>query len=112
MKVSYNDTAKAIVCGNGARNALINGSGTWELTSNTNCNPGYSEWGFGSRTQWNVTKDFYMGVDVYYVKLQPETSGQIFYNAATNTAKPSSYYWVEDQDNIGTRVRFHRDIVP
>ena len=44
----------------------------------TGCNPGYTEWGFGSRTQWNVTKDFYMGVDVYYVKLQPEMSGVEF----------------------------------
>ena len=27
-------------------------------------------WWIGSRTQWNVTKDFYMGVDVLYSKLQ------------------------------------------
>jgi hypothetical protein len=108
MKVSYNDTAKAIVCGN----SISNGAGTWRTTSDTNCNPGYSEWGFGSRTQWNVTKDFYMGVDVYYVKLQPEMSGPIVYTAGTNTAKPSGTYLVEDQDNVGTRVRFHRDIVP
>ena len=29
-----------------------------------------STWWIGSRTQWNVTKDFYMGVDVLYSKLQ------------------------------------------
>ena len=30
----------------------------------------WSTWWIGSRTQWNVTKDFYMGVDVLYTKLQ------------------------------------------
>jgi hypothetical protein len=76
IKESYNDAAKAIVCT--GSNALINRPGTWRPTNDTVCNPGYSEWGFGSRTQWNVTKDFYMGVDVYYVKLQPEMSGTVF----------------------------------
>jgi hypothetical protein len=107
MKVSYNDTAKAIVCGNANAGGQ---SGLWGVTSDTNCNPGYSEWGFGSRTQWNVTKDFYMGVDVYYVKLQPEMSGPIV--LGTNGAKPAGTYFVEDQDNVGTRIRFHRDIAP
>jgi hypothetical protein len=108
MKVSYNDTAKAIVCGNAP---VSPGSGQWGgLSIDTNCNPGYSEWGFGSRTQWNVTKDFYMGVDVYYVKLQPEMSGPIV--LGTNGAKPAGTYFVEDQDNVGTRIRFHRDIAP
>jgi Porin subfamily len=105
--VSYNDAATAIVC----NNAVANGTGTWSLTNDTACNPGYSEWGFGSRTQWNVTKDFYMGVDVYYVKLQPEMSGTVFVNGSVG-AKPGGTYFVEDQDNVGTRVRFHRDIVP
>ena len=34
------------------------------------CNMDWSTWWIGSRTQWNVTKDFYMGVDVLYTKLQ------------------------------------------
>jgi hypothetical protein len=117
MKVSYNDTAKAIWCNNAGVNATPGVGSGWGLATNegrelTGCNPGYSEWGFGSRTQWNVTKDFYMGVDVYYVKLQPEMSGVVFYNAAANTAKPTGHYYVDDMDNVGTRVRFHRDIAP
>jgi hypothetical protein len=109
MKVSYNDTAKDIICfGN---TAVVNGTGTWQHNGDGVCNPGYSEWGFGSRTQWNVTKDFYMGVDVYYVKLQPEMSGSITLNGSAG-AKPGGKYFVEDQDNVGTRIRFHRDINP
>ena len=29
----------------------------------------WSTWWLGSRTQWNVTKDFYMGLDVMYARL-------------------------------------------
>jgi hypothetical protein len=123
MKVEYNDAAKAIICDNATfRNTNFppgppfGGSnpaaGNWGLTQNTVCNPGYSQYGFGSRTQWNVTKDFYMGVDVYYLKLQPEMGGEINYTQNTTNAKPSGVYLVEDQDIVGTRIRFHRDINP
>ena len=33
------------------------------------CDNNWNYWWIGSRTQWNVTKDFYMGVDVLYTKL-------------------------------------------
>ena len=33
------------------------------------CSPNFSFWQVGSRTQWNVTKDFFMGVDVTYTHL-------------------------------------------
>ena len=34
------------------------------------CSGDWNTWWLGSRTQWNVTKDFYMGVDVMYSKLE------------------------------------------
>ena len=33
------------------------------------CDMDWSTWWLGSRTQWNITKDFYMGFDVLYAKL-------------------------------------------
>ena len=33
------------------------------------CDNDWSTWWLGSRTQWNVTKDFYMGFDFLYAKL-------------------------------------------
>ena len=30
------------------------------------CNNNWSTWGVGSRTQWDVTKTFYLGVEVLY----------------------------------------------
>ncbi len=97
------------------------------LTGITNCNPDWSWWGIGSRTQWNVTKDFYMGVDVYYTKLQTAFAGYGNYRGVAGSSPPSggnqacgggnpncnsARYTITDQDVIGTRVRFHRDIVP
>ena len=34
------------------------------------CDMSWNQWWIGSRTQWNVTKDFYMGLDVAYVKFE------------------------------------------
>ena len=39
------------------------------------CTPNFSFWQVGSRTQWNVTKDFYMGVDVTYTHLNTAYQG-------------------------------------
>ena len=33
----------------------------------------WNTWWLGTRTQWNVTKDFYMGLDVMYSKLESAT---------------------------------------
>ena len=33
------------------------------------CNNNWSTWGIGSRTQWDVTKTFYLGVEVLYQDL-------------------------------------------
>src|SRR6187551_126985 len=39
------------------------------------CSPNFSFYQIGSRTQWNVTKDFYMGVDVTYTHLNTAYKG-------------------------------------
>ena len=33
------------------------------------CDNNWNCWWVGTRTQWNVTKDFYMGLDVAYTKI-------------------------------------------
>ena len=65
--VSYNSQANNILCvlqgdGNGR-------TGTAAL-ANAGCDNNWSSWYVGSRTQWNVTKDFYMGLDVAYLKIE------------------------------------------
>ena len=41
--------------------------------ANAGCNNNWNWWWVGSRTQWNVTKDFYIGLDVAYTKIQSAT---------------------------------------
>ena len=43
---------------------------------NNSCSPNFSFYQVGSRTQWNVTKDFYMGVDVTYTHSEHRVSGR------------------------------------
>jgi hypothetical protein len=64
----------------------------------------WSTWWLGSRTQWNVTKDFYMGLDVMYAKLNSiERLGTAAIGGATHAS---------DVDNWQFRFRVHRDFYP
>ena len=93
--VSYNDAANSLI---------ING--------NLSPAPGYdndwSTWWLGSRTQWNVTKDFYMGVDVMYAKLRSATTN----NGLVQGFAIGSATTVSDVDNWQFRFRVHRDFYP
>lgn len=100
-----NYTATAISAG---QTALASGT----LNGQADCNPDWSFWQIGSRTQWNVTKDFYMGFDVVYTRLNTAFAGTALYRANTGSGVPSGTYTVENQQSWATRVRFHRDIVP
>ncbi len=52
---------------------------------NNSCSPDFSFYQIGSRTQWNITKDFYMGVDVTYTHLNTA------YKGITTNANPLIY---------------------
>ena len=43
--------------------------------ANPGCNMDWSTWGIGSRTQWDVTKTFYLGVEVLYSQLHSAQTG-------------------------------------
>jgi len=120
MSVQYNNNAKQMISTATCNSFPISGGNVvtgvsapaGSLTGMSNCDPNWSWWGVGSRTQWNVTKDFYMGVDVYYTRLNTAFEGYANYRASANTGAPSGTYTIKDQDVVGTRVRFHRDINP
>src|SRR5690242_5202944 len=46
------------------------------------CSPDFSFYQIGSRTQWNVTRDFYMGFDVTYTHLNTAYKGGMTSNTA------------------------------
>jgi porin-like protein len=43
--------------------------------NSSSCSPNFSFYQVGSRTQWNITRDFYMGVDVTYTHLNTAYQG-------------------------------------
>jgi hypothetical protein len=71
---------------------------------------------FGSRTQWNITKDFYVGLDVIYNKLNGVSlNGDQPFVIGTNltpTGRPGGIYQTSSQDQVSVTWRVHRDIVP
>ena len=67
--------------------------------ANNSCSPNFSFYQIGSRTQWNVSKDFYLGVDVAYTHLNTA------YKGTTTNTSPTVYALgtrtftsVDDQD--------------
>jgi hypothetical protein len=108
--VSYNRLANAILC-----TAMANGAfGDGILAVATpGCSNDWSSWWIGSRTQWNVTKDFYLGVDIAYQKLNTMTTSTgsvlstVVVPTTTSTAKTFA-----DEDNWMVRFRVHRDFYP
>jgi len=106
----FNGTAADQIC-RGFSGAL--GLGTTFTGASAGCSPNWSMWFVGSRTQWNLTKDFYVGVDVIYTKLNTGfdglTTGAGF---APGGARPTGVYTFGDQDQVSATFRVHRDFVP
>jgi hypothetical protein len=103
--VNYGTQANAMLCsaaGNG--NGLLGSA----AVATAGCNNDWSTYWIGSRTQWNVTKDFYMGLDVMYAKLKSgTTSDGLLHGYALGGATN-----VADQDNWQFRFRVHKDFYP
>jgi porin-like protein len=97
-EVNYNDESNSIMCGFGGA-AVTNG-----------CDMDWKTWWIGSRTQWNVTKDFYMGLDVLYAKLQSANAG--IGGGVAFAASPNGFLPKDDVDNWQFRFRVHRDFYP
>ena len=103
--VSYSDQGNAITC-------VFEGAGTGAgstAVANPGCDNDWSTWWLGSRTQWNVSKDFYMGVDVMYAKLM---SASLPGDTHTVNTSIGSARLVSDVDNWQFRFRVHRDFYP
>jgi Porin subfamily len=107
--VSYGSTANNLLCSFSGAGAGVGGLALAGLS----CDNNWNTWWLGSRTQWNITKDFYMGVDVLYQKLNSGSmtaAGTLLPAAAlANTIAPVA---VADPDNWSFRFRVHRDFYP
>jgi hypothetical protein len=108
INVSHNTNGNAQLCA-----GMLAGLG---LGAGTACDSDFQVWNIGSRSQWNVTKDFYVGVDVMYQTLNSVSIA----NGASVIASPgggsgigvAGLYHTADQDAVSVAWRVHRDIVP
>jgi hypothetical protein len=109
---SRNAAGNAIVC------TSLNAAQFAAFTAGTfGCDMDYQTWAVGSRSQWNVTKDLYVGIDVIYSKLQgANINNGLPFTTAGTTLTPAqrsvTLYNTADQDRVSVTWRVHRDIVP
>jgi hypothetical protein len=112
LAVSYPGASNNILCtleGQGA------GVGTGAVAT-AGCNNNFDYWGVGSRLQWDVTKSFYVGVEVLYSQLISATSATGLVPAANGITAPTTcstgLCTVADQSNWGFTIRMHKDFLP
>jgi hypothetical protein len=116
-QVSYGQgvgSANAMLCsaaggGNGA------GSGT-AAAATAGCNNNWSNWGVGSRTQWDVTKTFYLGVEVLYSQMNSASTSTGLVagpgSGTTGYAFGNAFQVENHASNWAISVRAHRDFLP
>jgi len=108
-ETDYNSTANAALCG--GNTGLVNGSlGVTYNSGVGSCNQDFKVYAVGTRTQWNVTPDFYMGVEVVYTKLDQNQVGTVVLPAVGT--KPAGTYITSDMDAWGGYFRVHKDFYP
>src|SRR6185369_3531288 len=108
--VSYNTNANAQLCsfyGSGA------GTGTTAVAA-AGCNSNWSTWWIGSRSQWNITPDTFLAVDVVYESMNPRTSSTGVTGGLTTASAscPAGGCALVRLDNWQARFRVHRDFYP
>jgi Porin subfamily len=114
--VSYNSQANGILCvlekdGNGA----ITGVGVFSAAPG--CDNNWSTWGASSRLQWDVTKSFYLGVEVMYNHLNSAKSfnGLVPSGIASIGASPGPFpntIGGASENAWNVTVRMHKDFLP
>ncbi len=118
-KVTYNSQANAMLCAGSSGGAAVGafgaGFGSGAVAA-AGCNMDWSTWFLGSRTQWDVTKTFYLGVDVLYQDIHSATLPTVtaaggaptlgaFSAGSANALNSNSSNWM-------IRFRAHRDFLP
>jgi hypothetical protein len=116
--ISYNDAASAQMCTNVNTLGVISANGISGVVGpgGTACGAGtfdWSYWSVSSRTQWNITKEFYVGLEGFYGHLNTmNKGGAALYTASGTGAQPTGVRIFDDQEVFVYRMRVHRDLVP
>jgi hypothetical protein len=111
-EVNYNSQANAMLCstfGGGNGNGL---AGT-AATATAGCNNNWSMYGVSTRLQWDVTKTFYLGVELLYDHMQSATTFNGLTTANMGLGGVNTPAFVSSGMNTwaGT-IRMHKDFLP
>jgi len=108
-EIDYSGGAKTDICGAGVGGAVAAPAGV-AMTGVSNCNPDFSFWQVGSRTQWNPHPDLDIGLDVVWTHINTAFGGTA--TLAANGARPGGVYTIDDQDVVSAVFRIQRNFLP
>ncbi len=111
--VKYNTLANAMLC-SGAGGG--NGAGVGSTAVVTpGCSNNWNYWGIGSRLQWDVTEEFYLGVEVLYSRLDSAKTFNGLVSGtgyAINTTLAPPVIRTGHLDDWAGTIRMHKDFLP
>ena len=109
--VTYNDTAKALICGIGGVGGSIRAHHVAPgipVTAITICNPDYNIAQLGFVTRWTPVKNLTFAADVTFTHLDQKMAGTVTAPSAT-IGKPAAVYELKDQNTALLLLRAQRN---
>jgi hypothetical protein len=100
IDVSYSEAARGAICANGGAFGGVGGGNA------AGCDPSFSAWNLGSRTQWEPLRGLIMGVDVIYSHHNTATTATGLVAGQFGTVA------VADQSAWTGTFRIQRDFLP
>jgi Porin subfamily len=107
VKTQYNSTANATLCTMESAAAWLGAT----MTVANGCDNNWATWTVGTRTQWNIDSQTYIGVDVVYQALQSASNGTAV-NVAAFGNQPQAFRTLDDQSALMVQFRVHRNFNP
>jgi hypothetical protein len=106
IATSYNANANLLLCGHESSGS----SGIFSAASGV-CDNNWAYWNIGTRTQFNVDSQTYLGVDVVYTDLKTANPGVVALINASGT-QPAAVRTLTDQSAWMAEFRVHRNFYP
>ncbi len=100
--VSYNGTAKALICS-------TPGIGFAAQAGLTTCNPDYNIGQLGFITRWTPVKNLTFSGDLTWTHLDQKYAGTLTLPANASVAKPAGVYEMKNQDTVTLLLRAQRN---
>jgi hypothetical protein len=106
MSSRYSATANALLCAAEAGTLAANAG----LTVAAGCNNNWNYYTVGTRTQFDIDSQTYIGVDVIYTKLDQNQPGVLF--TSSSGTQPLAARTLSDQSAWIAEFRMHRNFYP